>query len=109
MSGTYINDGAVIDYVAGSNIAYGDVVPLINLIGIAAAAIANGATGSVAVRGVFDLPAETDTAFNVGDLLYWDASPGELTKTSGGGNVPAGYCVLAKAQSGAVGRVTLLG
>ena len=46
----------LIDHVAGSNISNGAVVRIGQILGVALTAIASGATGSVAISGVFRLP-----------------------------------------------------
>jgi len=106
----YVQDGKVIDYTNGgaAAIAYGAVVALTNCIGIAGEAIAVGATGSLHLEGVFELAAVNDTAFAVGDRLFWDAAASKLTKVSAG-NTPAGICVEAKLQAGTTAMVKLLG
>lgn len=106
--GTYIQKGEIIDYINGgaSDIAYGDVVPMVSRIGIAAENIPVGATGGVRTEGVYELPAVNDTAFNVGDQLYWDSIAGKLTKVSAS-NTPAGWCVEAKAADGTTVKVKI--
>ena len=104
----YIQKGDIIDYINGSGaaIAYNDVVPLVTRVGVAAENIAVGATGSMRVTGVHEMPAVTTVAFAVGDQLYWDATAGKLTKTSTD-NTPAGWCVETKAQAGTLGVVKI--
>lgn len=106
--GLFIQDGKTIDYSNGgaSAIGYKDVIPMVTRIGVAAEDIAIGATGSVNVEGIYELPAVTTTAFVVGDQLYWDTAAGNLTANSAG-NVPAGWCVEAKATATAVAKVKI--
>jgi len=105
----FVQDGKTIDYVnGGSAIAYGDVVPLTNGIGIAGEAIAASATGSVHLEGVWELAAINSVAFAVGDRLFWDATNEELTKVSAE-NTPAGICVEAKLTAGTTAKVKLDG
>lgn len=106
--GYFIQKGETIDYknAGASEIAYGDAVSLITRIGIAGETLAVGATGSLHVVGVFELPADATTAFAVGDALYWDVANSILTKTSAG-MIPAGWCTETKAQAGATGRVKI--
>lgn len=106
--GTYIQKGKTIDYKNGgaAAIEYKEVIPLVTRIGIAGENITVGATGSVETEGVYELPAVNDTAFAVGDQLYWDATAGKLTKTSEA-NTPAGWCVEVKAQAGALAKVKI--
>jgi predicted RecA/RadA family phage recombinase len=106
---TYIQEGEVLDFVngSGSDIAYKEVVVLSSGIAVAGESIANGATGSLRVCGVFEIAAIATAAFAVGDKLFWDASAGKLTNVSSG-NTPAGYCVEAKASDGATAKVKLV-
>lgn len=106
--GSYIQQGETIDYKNGgaSDIGYNDVIPLTTRIGIAGEKIVVGAIGSVRVTGVFELPAVSGTAFNVGDQLYWDAGAGNLTKTSSG-NTPAGWAIEAKASAATTARTKI--
>jgi predicted RecA/RadA family phage recombinase len=61
----------------GSDVAAGAVVALKHCVGIALVAIANGATGSVAVGGVVrDVPKATGHAWAQGEKLNWDVSAG---------------------------------
>ncbi len=106
----FVQNGKTIDYVnsSGADIVYGAVISLTNCIGIAGEAIANGAAGSVHLEGVFELAAVNNAAFAVGDWLYWDVSEEKLTKVSTG-NIPAGYCVATKAETGTTAEVKLIG
>ena len=101
----FIQDGKVIDYVAGADIAYMDVVPLTTCIGVAGEDIPSGATGSVSLTGVYELPA-VSTAIAVGDAVYWNASDKKITATATN-NVPAGMCVAAKASGVTTIRVRI--
>lgn len=69
-----IQRGDVIDYTAGANILSGAVVTLKHALGVAVTDIANGATGAVAVEGVFELPKVTASAIAAGEKLLWDLS-----------------------------------
>lgn len=106
--GTYIQKGEIIDYTnsSGAAIGYGDVVPLVSRIGIAAENIPIGITGSLKTEGIYELPAVNNAAFAVGDPLYWDGAAGNLTKTATG-TILAGWCVEAKATATTVGKVKI--
>jgi predicted RecA/RadA family phage recombinase len=78
----FIQPGETINVTAtGADIAAGDVVAVGKLFGIAVADIAEDAEGAVALTGVYSLPKNTSLAITKGDQLFWDASPGEITKT----------------------------
>ena len=72
----------------GTTIAAGTVIEFGAMIGITTGAIAAGATGSVAVRGVWYLPKDITLAITQGDQLYWDATNDEVDKTNT--NIPCG-------------------
>jgi predicted RecA/RadA family phage recombinase len=74
MATNYVQPGDVIQYTAGAEISSGDVVKMGNTLGVALQDIANGATGSVAIRGVFTVPKVTAAVIAQGDSLTWDVS-----------------------------------
>lgn len=65
--------GDVFDHVAGSDISSGDVVVMDTVIGVAIDDIATGATGPVAVTGVWEL-AKDGSAYAQGAAVEWDGS-----------------------------------
>ena len=76
----------------------GQLVVIGALIGVAATTQAAGANVEIATTGVFELPAKSTDEISMGDLLYWDAANGYLTKTAGTGSKPlVGAAVSAKA------------
>jgi predicted RecA/RadA family phage recombinase len=78
MSTNYIQDGDVIQYTAGADITAGSVVKMGNTLGVALVDIANGATGSVALKGVFTVPKVTAAVIAQGESLTWDVSAGKF-------------------------------
>ena len=94
MTSKFVQPGEVIDYTAGANITSGQVVVMGVRVGVALAAIANGASGSVAVSGVFALAKLSTDVVAQGALLYWDSGNSRLTTTSAG-NTLAGYATAA--------------
>lgn len=73
-----IQPGKVIDYTAGADITSGSIVVMGQILGIALADIANGATGAVQIDGVFEVPKVTGAVFSQGESLTWDASAGKF-------------------------------
>ncbi len=104
----YVQKGDTIDYTnsSGADIAYHAVIPLTSCIGIALEAIANGATGAMALKGVWSGAAVNNAVFAVGETLYWDASAQKLTKVATG-NTPAGICAAPKLLAGTIGYVEI--
>lgn len=74
MTTNYVQRGDVVTYTAGADIAAGDVVVMGHTIGVALVDIANGATGSVAIEGVFTVPKVSAAVFAVGEKLIFDVS-----------------------------------
>ncbi len=77
-----VQRGDVIDHTPGSAVSSGDVVELGNTIGVALTDIAAGATGAVAVEGVFTLPKVSAAVFAQGEKLIWDTSAGAFDDSS---------------------------
>lgn len=76
MTTTYKQEGKVIQYTAGANISAGAVVKIGNVLGVALTDIASGATGSVALEGVFSVPKVSAAVIAQGESLTWDVSAG---------------------------------
>lgn len=102
MAKNYVQEGDVIDYAnaSGSTITSGTPVLIGARLGVALADIANGATGSVQVEGVFTVTKLGTDTVAAGALLYWDNTNKRLTTTASG-NTLAGFAVAA-AGSGVI-------
>jgi predicted RecA/RadA family phage recombinase len=74
MTTKFVQVGDVMNYTAGADIAAGDVVVLKHGLGVALANIANGATGAVAIEGVFVVPKVSGAVFVQGEKLKWIAA-----------------------------------
>lgn len=105
MKAVYTQRGETIDFVnnTGATIAANDVVTLTSRIGVAATEIPVGALGSVHVTGVFALPAETATAFTVGQTVYLSGE----TVVATPGDVAAGFVVEPKTANAAVAKIKI--
>ena len=98
----FVQKGDTIEYAnaSGGKIEYLQVVVLANGIGLAAADIENGESGSLHLEGVFELPAVDDAAFAVGDTVYWLASStNKVTKVQDSNKV-AGVVMAIKGEAG---------
>ena len=71
MATNYVSDGNVINWTngTGSAVSSGDVVATGHCIGVALVDLANGATGSVALEGVFTVPKVSAAVFAQGRSL----------------------------------------
>lgn len=104
----YVQEGETIDFLNSteSDIAYHEVVPIVSRIGIAGEPIPKGQVGSLMVCGVYECPAESTVAFNIGDKLYWSTTTNVLTKTPDA-NIPAGFAAAPKATADTVACVQI--
>lgn len=105
----FLQNGKVMHYTnpsASDPIPYLTPVVVGELVGVALAAIAPKEEGSLAVEGVFRLPAKSGEAFAVGQQLYWDPSAKQLTTTASSLK-KIGYAFAAKESSGAQALVKL--
>ncbi len=105
-----VQAGRVINYTnpseAAADIIVGDVVGLVSMCGIAETNIPKGATGAVVLEGVWEVKAVTNASFAVGDVVFWNADNGYVTKTSTS-NVFFGIVVEAKGTTAAKAKVML--
>ena len=105
----FLQNGKVMHYTnpsASDPIPYLTPVVVGELVGVALAAIAPKEEGSLAVEGVFRLPAKSGEAFAVGQQLYWDPSAKQLTTTASALK-KSGYAFAAKASEGTSAAVKL--
>lgn len=108
MATNFIQNGETITWTngTGSAIASGDIVKIGDLIGVALTDIAASASGAVATRGVYELPAVNNAAITQGAKVYFDATAGKITPTATD-NTLAGIAWEAKVLAGTVARVHL--
>ena len=108
MAQNFKEEGQVLQYTnSGSAIASGDVVIIGSLAGVALVDIANGATGSVRIDGVFEVAKTTGTAYVQGDELFWNTGTAKATKTAT--DYPLGIAFEAAASGDALCLVKLAG
>lgn len=76
MANNYLKPGNIIDWTNGTGTAVvsGQVVVIGQILGVALVDIANGATGSVAIEGVFSVPKVSAAVIAAGESLTWDVS-----------------------------------
>lgn len=90
----YVQRGHVVTVTAPAAVSSGDFVVVGALYGVAATDAVQDAEVEIALEGVFEFPV---TGLSQGDVVYWDADPGELTATATD-NVRVGVAI---ADSGA--------
>ena len=103
-----IAEGKSLSYTngTGSDIAAGDLVEVGVKVGVAAVDIADGASGTVAMDGVFEVTKKAPLVITQGDLLYCSATSGELDKTATAQTL-AGYAAASAASADTTVQVVL--
>lgn len=105
----YKQRGVVMDYVAGALTASGRMVVIgANKVGIALGQIANGATGSVQIGGVFTYAKLGTDVIGQGVNVYYDNANDRITLTSAG-NTLAGIAFAAAGNGATTVDVMLNG
>ncbi|WP_025322266.1 DUF2190 family protein [Deferrisoma camini] len=87
MATNKVQDGRILDLAPSGGASSGDPVVVGQITGVALVDIANGSSGAVEIRGVFDLAVHgwdgaANAAVAVGDAIYHDGS--ELNKDTSG-------------------------
>ena len=109
----YIQEGNVIEYTnsTDSKIDSSALVVIGKFAGVAVADIPAGATGSVAINGVFDLTKKTSTdTMAVGDAIGYDSGVVKVAGSVGvtiGKDVMVGYAIQASSSASSTVRVKL--
>lgn len=105
----YWQRGEAIDFVnnTSAKIETNEIVVFGSRLGVAGAPIEIGATGTLHVFGVFEMPKSSANAIEAGTAVYFDGTG--ITETAGDGTTAAGYATEAAAAADTVIKVKLLG
>jgi predicted RecA/RadA family phage recombinase len=106
----FLQKGEVIEYSnSGSEISANDVVVIGRRIGIALEDIAaTTGKGSVGLVGVYEgISAVNNSAFTLGDNLFFNVGSGKLTNIYADGDIPAGWAWAAKGETTATCTICL--
>jgi predicted RecA/RadA family phage recombinase len=106
MTNRFVQSGEVLDHTPAGAVANGQMVVIGARVGIALAAIAAGATGALAVTGVFTYNKLSTDTMAQGALVYFDAANNRLTTTVGS-NVLAGIAAAPAAATTTTVQVSL--
>lgn len=108
MASNYYSCGKALDHTnaGASTIPSGSAVLLGTVLGVALVDIAVGATGSVAVEGVWKLARTSGQTYAIGAALYWDDTAKAITTTASG-NTKVGYAAVASSASTTLAFVKL--
>ncbi len=110
MADNYIQAGVNLEYTngTGSDIASGDLVKVGLRVGVALVDIDDGDTGVVAMSGIYEVTKQGTLVITQGDLLYLDATSGQLDKTTTS-QFLAGYAWESEASAAVTVKVKLNG
>lgn len=113
MASNFIQPGEVIDWTNGTGSAKsaGDVVAVGQMLGVALVDIANAATGSVQIRGVFEVPKVSAAVIAAGESLVWDASAAAFddnAATPASGDISGPPAVAVEAAGNGVTLINVL-
>ncbi len=99
MAKNHVQKGKVMPWTNGTEAAVvsGEVVVVGTLVGVALGDIAIGVTGELALEEVWEVAKEAPLVIAQGDVVYWDATAGEIDKTAT--NVLAGKAFAAAASA----------
>lgn len=111
MARNFIEDGRVLQYLnnGGADIVSGEAVLVGKLMGVALVDIPVGASGSVVLERVWELP-KAAGAVPQGAQLFWDPAAGALTTEAANGetdNVPAGKAFATAAADATTVRIKI--
>ena len=83
MATNRVQDGKVLQFTnGGSAMSSGDAVVIEKLVGVALVDIANGASGSVAITQVYNLPKVDAAVIAQGEQVHYDVSASEVDDES---------------------------
>lgn len=100
MADNHVQPGAVMSWTnkTGDAVSAGDVVLVGKRIGIALGDIADDATGELAIEEVWEIAKAAPLVIDQGDLVYWDATDGNMNKTATD-NTQAGFAFAGAASA----------
>lgn len=106
MTNKILDEGCIIQYLAGSNITSGSPVVIGNRVGIAVADIASGSSGAVEMEGCYSVTKVSAQAWTAGDEIFYDASASKFT-TVGTANTLAGHAIDIASNPSSTGNIRL--
>lgn len=101
MATNYVQEGGIIQYTnAGSKINAGSAIVIGNIAGVALTDIAQNATGSVAIEGVFTLPKANNLALSQGAAADLKSDGSVIAAgTAGSGGLKKCFVVFIKPET----------
>ena len=113
MATNYVQAGDTIDWAngSGSAVSSGDVVAMGQTLGVALVDIANGASGAVAIKGVFTVAKVSAAVIAQGESLTWDSSVAAFddnAATAATGDITGAAAMAAESAGNAVTMINVL-
>lgn len=103
----FVQHGDILTVAApAGGVSSGDPVLVGSIFGVASCTAAQAADVEIVTEGVFTLPKATGAAWAVGDVVYWDATAKNITKTSTA-NTKVGVATAVAASGDATGNVKI--
>jgi predicted RecA/RadA family phage recombinase len=102
-----VQDGNVLDITVAADVASGVGYLIGAIFGVTQKAGKSGEVVPIDTTGVFDLKYTVAATVAVGDVIYWDNTVKNVTKTVGS-NPKIGYATEAAASAAATARVKLV-
>ncbi|OQB05779.1 MAG: hypothetical protein BWY19_00804 [bacterium ADurb.Bin212] len=102
----FVQPGMVMPYTATAAVASGEAIEVVDLIGVATGAIANGEVGELLLSGVVELTKEAPLVINQGDKVYYDTTAKNVDKTNT--NVFIGYAFESAISAATTVKVYLM-
>ena len=113
---TFVQEGNLVDYTPGADVASGEVVVQGSMVGFSPRPISAGVLAALIVAGLVDF-VKAAVAITAGAAVYWDADgnpvggtagTGALTTTAGG-NTFVGWATVAASETDTTARARLFG
>ncbi len=104
----FLQPGEVLDLTAPSTLTGGSGALIGSIFGVAKSDVTSGSVGQFLLRGVVSLAKATGAAWSQGDLIYWDNTAKNCTKTSSGNHL-IGAATAAALSAATTGNVALNG
>ena len=101
-----IQEGRTLTLAAPAAVSSGDIVEAGSIVGVANISAAANATVTIETEGVFELPKDATVAIALGDVVYWDATAGNVNKDNT--ETKIGYAVKAEVAAATKVRVRLV-
>ena len=108
MATNYSQDGCIIDFAPAADVASGALLAVGGLVGVAISDLVATVAGPVGIDGVYDVPKTLANSLDVGDVINFNATAGEVTSGAGGTGGITGCGTVIAAADGAMATAKVL-